>query len=276
MTSYDLIKIFEDTQMRIQKDPVLQARMQKSRRDSQLYLEGYVSPVRKVKGPGTVDVVETTTFQCARNLLPYSARIAVLNFANPHEPGGGVLRGAMAQEECLCRCSDLYNVLAQPYFLKHYYRYHLHHCDYFFSDRLIYSPDVTVFKSEDSIPQVLKMPFFVDVITCAAPYLDGSVIRTDRELLDIYRSRIRNILEVAIAKDVDCLVLGAFGCGAFHNNPILMANAFSDLLIRNQYAKYFKHVIFAIKGGRAPQNLMVFQKAFYGSSTQGDHPKIRV
>ena len=178
-------------------------------------------------------------------------------------------RGAMAQEECLCRCSDLYNVLAQPYFRKHYYAYHYHNCDHFFSDRLIYSPDVTVFKSDDRIPQVLEKPFFVDVITCAAPYLNGHIVKTDEELLCIYRSRIRNILEVAMSKNVDCLILGAFGCGAFHNDPKLMAKAFSDLLLQEQYAKYFEKVIFAIKRtGSFCQNLCSFKEAFHGISDE--------
>lgn len=271
MTAYELIMIFKDTQEIINNSSALQEQMLQSQSRSRLYLDGYVSPIRRVKGTGNVSVVENTTFQCARDLLPTSSKIAVLNFANPHEPGGGVHRGAMAQEECLCRCSDLYNVLAQPYFQKHYYAYHYHNCDYFFSDRLIYSPDVTVFKSDDRIPQVLEEPFFVDVITCAAPYLDGHIVKTDKELLSMYKSRIKNILEVAMSQEVDCLILGAFGCGAFHNDPKLMAKAFSDLLIHEQYAKYFENVIFAIKRtGRFCQNLCSFEEAFYGASVTGN------
>lgn len=267
MTANDLIQIFEDTQKTIKDNPLFQQRLLQSQSGSQLYLEEYTSPIRSIRSAGKVEVVASTTFQCARDLHPQFGRIAVLNFANPHEPGGGVLRGAMAQEECLCRCSDLYNVLAQPYFLKHYYHYHYHNCDYFFSDRLIYSPGVTVYKSDDTIPQLLDSPFSVDVITCAAPYLDEFSTTTDEELLDIYKSRIKNILEVAMSTQVDCLILGAFGCGAFHNNPDLMARAFADLLIRDQYAKFFEKVMFAIKRtGRFCQNLRSFEQAFCGTA----------
>ncbi len=263
MTSYDLVSIFEDTQNIIQITPALRAQMLKSQSGSQLFLEEYESPIRSVRGCGTVEVVENTTFRCARELRPKFSNVAVLNFANPLEPGGGVKRGAMAQEECLCRCSDLYNVLDQAYFQKHYYQYHYHNCDYFFSDRLIYSPDITVFKSDDSPPERLDDPFSVDVITCAAPYLNGYATKTDEELMDIYRSRIKNILEAAMSKEVDCLILGAFGCGAFRNDPNLMAKAFADLLIGDQYAKFFEKVVFAIKKDSTfCPNLNAFQRAF--------------
>lgn len=262
MANY-LVNVFEDTQKMIVQDPVLQEQMQNSQRSSQLYLEGYVSPVRKVKSARNVEVVENTTFQCAREHLPQAGKIAVLNFANPHNPGGGVRHGAMAQEECLCRCSDLYNVLAQPYFKKHFYQYHYRNCGSLCSDRLIYSPSITVFKSDDTIPQKLDEPFFVDVITCAAPYLDGYSTETNDTLMDIYRSRIRNILEVAISKDVDILILGAFGCGVFHNDPALMSNAFSQLLIKEGYAQFYEKVVFAIKStGSCCPNLYAFREAF--------------
>ena len=263
MTAVDLVKIFEETQKMIRNTPALYKQMIISQSNSQLFLEEYVSPIRMVRGAGEVEIIENSTFQCARELYRQFSKIAVLNFANPHEPGGGVRRGAMAQEECLCRCSDLYNVLAQPYFLKHYYQYHYQSCDYYFSDRLIYSPDITVIKSDDSLPQVLDSPFCVDVITCAAPYITDSADKTADELLVIYQSRIKNILEVAMSKNVDCLILGAFGCGAFHNNPDIMAKAFAQLLVQEQYAKFFKKVVFAIKRtGNFCPNIYSFEQAF--------------
>ena len=114
---------------------------------------------------------------------------------------------------------------------------------------------------------MLDSPFHVDVITCAAPYINSYVSYKTDELMNRYSTRIRNILEVAMSKEVDCLILGAFGCGAFHNAPNLMAKAFADLLIGEQYAKYFESVVFAIKRtGTFCQNLCAFQEAFYGIS----------
>lgn len=262
MTAFELLQVFEDTQNIIKTTSSFNTQMITSQKESQLFLEGYIAPDRTMRGDGKIDVVKNTTFQCARELFSQFRKIAVLNFANPHEPGGGVRRGAMAQEECLCRCSTLYPVLAQPYFLKHFYQYHYQNCDYFFSDRLIYSPLVTVIKSDDSVPKLLESPFFVDVITCAAPYLSGGENKTNKELMEIYKSRIINILEVAMSKGVDCLILGAFGCGAFHNDPKLMAKAFADVLIRKRYAGFFAKVVFAIKGSDdTDPNLEAFREA---------------
>lgn len=267
-----MIDVFEDTQNRIAEDPTLQAQLLSSQAASQLYLENYVSPIRRINGRGIVDIVEGTTLQCARELYSRFSKVAVLNFANPHEPGGGVWCGAMAQEECLCRCSDLYNILSQPYFLEHYYQYQYEQCDDFFSDRLIYSPAVTIFKSDDSIPELLEKPFFVDVITCAAPYLNGYEGKTDDVLIGLYMSRIRNILEVSMSKEVSCLILGAFGCGAFHNDPRLMANAFSGLLIQEEYARFFEKVVFAIKRTEDPcRNLRAFEEAFASATARDSY-----
>lgn len=96
-------------------------------------------------------------------------------------------------------------------------------------------------------------------------------MQPDKDLLNIYESRIKNILEVAMSNDVDILILGAFGCGAFHNNPYVMVKAFYNLLIRDQYAQYFRKVKFAIKrSGEFCENLCAFEEAFYGLSAEGN------
>ena len=262
---YDaLIESFHDTRMRFKNDPQLAQKTRQMKERSRLYRGGVVSPQRAIKGESRCEVVEDTTFRCAQGLLEAGKRVAVLNFANPHEPGGGVKRGAMAQEECLCRSSNLFLALDQYPFERDYYKWHRRNGDDMFSDRLIYSPGVTVIKSDDEIPVLLDSPFEVDVITCAAPYLRfGQALRDVRALTDIYRRRIRNILETAMSYGVDRLVLGAFGCGAFHNDPALMAGAFYDLLIREGYAARFERVVFAIKAdGRGRANYETFAREF--------------
>ena len=119
------------------------------------------------------------------------------------------------------------------------------------TDAIIYSPGVTVFKSDDVLPVPLAEPFCVDVLTCAAPYVNPDRKKPIplEKLEDTFNHRIRNILEVAAANGADNLVLGAFGCGAFNNPPDLVAGCFRYYLVDKGYRDYFKRVVFAIKGG---------------------------
>ena len=258
MKSADLVNIFEDTQSIIRAHDVLRISTQASREKNKMYDSSFSAQERKVKSLEiNVRIIEGSTFDTARTFT--NGKVAVLNFANPHEPGGGVKRGARAQEECLCRCSNLYNVLATELLSQFYYKWHKQNTNYLFSDRVIYSQNIQIIKSDDY--QLLDFPFSVDVITCAAPY---NVYGFDRELLkSTYESRITNILEAAIDNDVDIIVLGAFGCGAFHNPPELMAEAFKEILINKGYYKFFEDVVFAIiNANRFDRNFAIFQEIF--------------
>ena len=122
-----------------------------------------------------------------------------------------------------------------------------------------------MFKTDDEKPEDLNDWYQVDVITCAAPYYNPGRKRpvSYDKLRDVFFGRIRNILEVAAANDVDILVLGAFGCGAFNNPPDLVAETFHQLLIDMGYGKYFRRVIFAIKGREGDNpNMTAFQNVF--------------
>ena len=183
-----------------------------------------------------------TTFHCAQKMIEDGKKVAVLNFANAYRPGGGVKEGAMAQEECLCRSSNLYEALTIPYMIRHYYKWNEKNTGDMSSNRIIYSPNVTVFKSDDGYPENLEKWFQVDVLTCAAPYYDKSKkkpVSLDK-LAEVLNHRIRNKLEVAIANQVDYFILGAFGCGAFHNPPELVASIFYKLLVEQGYGGYFR------------------------------------
>lgn len=107
--------------------------------------------------------------------------------------------------------------------------------------------------------------FNVDVITCAAPYYDKHKKKpvTKEKLHQVFFDRIKNILEVAAANDIDILILGAFGCGAFNNPPEMVAEIFRFWLVDKGCAKYFKKVIFAIKKSEGPDvNYDTSSKAF--------------
>ena len=130
-----------------------------------------------------------------------------------------------------------------------YYDYHSKLNSHLYSDRLIYTRDVTVFKNDSAIPAKLPREnwFHVDVITCAAPYLGSSKYTNPTVLRHLFRTRIKNILEAALDNQVETIVLGAFGCGAFKNPVRLVAEEFKSVIESGQYCKRFKNIVFAIK-----------------------------
>ena len=87
---------------------------------------------------------------------------------------------------------------------------------------------------------------------------------SDAELYDIHLSRAKRICEVAAANGVDTLVLGAFGCGAFCNDPWVVANAFKDAL--TEMGGYFETIEFAIASapGTESENFRAFRTTLFG------------
>lgn len=274
MSRENRIACFEDTLMRCNSDE-LGAQTAQAVIASRVYPGNFVSArLYKVRETEII-VTESTSFAAAREYLD-CGRVAVLNFANPHYPGGGVTQGAMAQEECLCRSSNLYPCLCGDGVFGDFYSYHRTKTDYDFSDRLIYTPGVTVFKDDSPVPQPLNREewFQVDVITCAAPYLAKRRYVNQTVLKNRFKRRIRNILEAAIENEAEVLILGAFGCGAFGNPPRVVAQAFREVLTEHRYMTAFARVVFAIKSsvGGDPYtvcpNIAAFQQEFCERSTE--------
>ncbi|XZE54583.1 TIGR02452 family protein [Planctomycetaceae bacterium SH139] len=183
-----------------------------------------------------VQVSNETTFAVARRLQQDGHRPLSLNFANGISPGGGFLTGATAQEESLCRLSSLYwTLLSDPMYLYHSY---LHMQDS--SDWAILSPQVPFFRDDSlvALDQLIRL----DWLTCAAPVAGRAEFAKAAELL---KKRIHRVLAIATAYGYTTLVLGAWGCGAFGNDPQRTAEDFLEAL-GEQFAGSFSDVVFAI------------------------------
>ena len=259
-----LISCFQDT-FKLSKEGQLKSKTKQFQRSNTVYKEGFISTVPKRKENGSVIIEAGSTFALSRQYC-HLGKIAVLNFANPENPGGGVHIGDMAQEKCLCRGSNLYPCLSDTNVFEEYYAYH-HNCtNHFYSDRLIYTKDITVFKDDVDVTQMMPSQewFTVDVITCAAPYLAKRKYTNLAALRTLFKKRIKNIFEAARDNDVDVIVLGAFGCGAFRNPPLVVAEAFQDVILAEDYRSYFKKIVFAIKSTSPKDvNWSVFKKRLY-------------
>ena len=181
-----------------------------------------------------VQVCNQSTLIASRILILEGHRPVALNFANGISPGGGFLHGAKAQEEVLCRSSALYSTLLEDPM----YEYHLKRPLPDSSDWVIYSPKVPVFRSDDGLEY--DEPWLLSFLTCAAPYAP-SVPNAG----DLLQKRIHRVFSVAASYQYETLVLGAWGCGAFKNDPYRTANDFRKAL-ENDFSGCFKKVIFAI------------------------------
>ena len=200
--------------------------------------------------PPKIYVEEIDTFQKAKELGP---ECVVLNMASSFKPGGGVIKGAKAQEEDLCRRSNLYPSL-------------LHFEDKYPIPKFggIYTRGVLVFRSVGQY-NLLHEPFFCSCISFPGIKLeDPANIGNEEKFMINLKGKIRGILRIAVLKKHGKLVLGALGCGAYKNPPDLVAKAFKEVLGEKEFEGRFEEICFAIlpdrKGG--DKNKKEFLKVF--------------
>lgn len=191
-------------------------------------------------GPPEIQVSGETTGEACRRLAEDGVPVVALNFASAKNPGGGFLRGTKAQEEDLARCSALHACLLQA---PDYYSVNRACGTALYTDHIVYSPDVPFFRGEDMA--LLERPFPVSVITAPAPNA-GEARESRGEVLDALRRRAAAVLDVAAAERHGTLVLGAWGCGVFRNDPSDVARTFCGLLRSPGYAGLFSRVLFAV------------------------------
>ncbi len=200
--------------------------------------------------------------------------VLVLNLANPVNPGGGVRKGAKAQEEDLCRKSSLLLSLEGPKALP-YYEYNRSLNTFMGSDAVIIHPQVEIIKDENG--DLLDESKIVAVMTCAAPMLDyGKEGMTEEQYEDMLLQRIDGMLKVAAHLGYRYLVLGAFGCGAFGNDARIVSDLFRKALeefnldgMKEKDA--FQRIDFAVLDrSRSQYNFREFSRNFARSGVKKD------
>ena len=270
------VLIFEDTERMCREDKRLAESIINSVKGQKLILENdgtNIDDSSNNEEKATVVVSKKRTFQAAGAYR--GLKTAVHNFASATNPGGGVVKGSSAQEECLCRCSTLYFCLNTKEMMNGFYNPHRAAKDPIHNDDIIYTPGVTVFKTDTADPTLMEEPdwYSVDVITCAAPNLrpvpgnqfnsgDGTkpVKVSDADLLKIHERRLSRILDTAVANGAEAIVLGAFGCGAFQNKPEVVALAAKNVI--KNYIHAFKNIEFAVYcSPRDDRNYKVFERS---------------
>lgn len=217
----------------------------------------------------TIQFKNSTTIEALLEEKDSGLKTCLLNFASAKNPGGGFLGGASAQEESLARSSSLYASLVKDFTL---YNYNRGRSTHLYSDYMIYSPEVLFWMNDAG--DFLQQPVISDVLTAPAPN-KGAMLQNEcmdqlAELEHVFRTRMDKMLRLAASQKVECLILGAWGCGVFRNDPEFVAACFGELLSKN-YASVFRKVIFAVYDrSKSQESFQAFQKAF-GHSQQVRH-----
>ncbi len=215
--------------------------------------------------PADIQVYAATTLEAAARLTAEYRRVGCLNFASARNPGGGFLGGSQAQEESLARSSGLYPCLTQ--FKQMYAHNSRPDGTALYSDYLVYSPGVPVFRGEAG--EWLPQPLLLDIITAPAVNA-GALQRNSPELMPqlepVMRHRLRLVLATAIRHGVEALVLGAWGCGVFGNDPAQVARLFREALADPAIRNRFRRIDFAIFDPKPPHAVLrAFEEALQGA-----------
>lgn len=226
-----------------------------AKRYSQFYYKTFNVSFKRSSTPPEITVTADDCLDAAHKWVNDGLEVAVLNMASRRNPGGGVTSGAGAQEEYLFRCSDYYKFLyryasyAEQYGLtRSHYQYPL---DRNFGG--IFSGGVTIFRENEATGYHLTdKPWKVNMIAVAGMNSPRLVIedgeeRIAPELVEGVKNKIRTIFRIARDRGQENLVLGAIGCGAFHNPPKHVAELFREILCEHEFFGAFQKICFAVK-----------------------------
>ena len=213
-----------------------------------------------------VRVTPSDSFFEAERCKKDGGSVCVLNFASQWTPGGGVLSGWTAQEESLCQTSTLYLNLSCEEAYENFYIKNRKEKNSIGADKMIYSPDVVVFK--DMHGGLMELPILVDVITCAAPDLRKTDISND-ELRSVLHDRYSFILQAAYNNNVADVVLGAYGCGVFKNDPQLCAEVWNEVI--DEYAGCFRNICFPMFSYNSKNFDIFFKEICLKNSANGNY-----
>jgi len=178
---------------------------------------------------------------------------AVLNMAHWSHAGGGFLLGARAQEEDLCRRSDLFMALQ-------YAEYPLPEfgANYTFPVSIIRDSKHTNYRFLKT--SAAHPTYFPQVaVLSAAAYKDPKVGQFWRTKM---RRKVSGLLTAALASGHRILILCAWGCGAFNNPPEEVSTLFKEALQSAKFKGRFKQVIFAMGTRRNDANLDNLSQCF--------------
>jgi uncharacterized protein (TIGR02452 family) len=119
---------------------------------------------------------------------------------------------------------------------------------------MIYSPDVVFFRDDYGN---LMDHVEINVLTAAAPN-NRNVFEKQSVLEAIFCARIEKVLKVAIDTGNRNIILGAWGCGAFCNDPEMVAICFDAVIKSTNWD--IDNIVFAIMDTHEEKLISTFRK----------------
>ncbi|MCR5113734.1 MAG: TIGR02452 family protein [Acholeplasmatales bacterium] len=259
----DLVNVFKDTRSSYIEKNYLISSIKNTKANTKLYDEDYIG--NKVEKDNDAKIILERNYP-TNSLRSYASygRLGILNSGDGTHPGGNVLSGFIGGEENLARVSTLFACLNDETgnLYENYYGLNKK-SNYLNSNKIIYSPGVTIFKKENVIPEELMSTEWVDsdVITSAAPNLNNIFI-VDTELKELFFNRLKQVFEVSAANNIDCLILSSYGINQNINQGIIK-EIYEKLI--DEYKKYFKYIIISLpdSNGEESPEYKSFKKMKY-------------
>ncbi|KAJ6090240.1 hypothetical protein N7486_009055 [Penicillium sp. IBT 16267x] len=204
-----------------------------------------------------VTVRNQDSFTAAKEILDKNplAKVGVLNMASNTDPGGGWLKGSLAQEEALCLRSTLAVTLQDKFYP-------------LTGLAAIWSSKVAVFR--DEVKQWCRVYepskiFLVGVVSVAG--LRCPPLAEDNEQfkhpgdIRVVKDKMRQALRVLAKNNITHGVLGAMGCGAYRNPPREVARIYNEVVNEAEWNGVFEELVFAVLDSKADGNFSIFKNA---------------
>ena len=233
------VQVFQDTEMLCKTNQILIESTKNSVKNQKVILEGDDLPE-----------IDKNRFEQDADLIVSKKR---------------TYEAASAYKELKTNGPDMWNAFYMPHRQAH---------NPIHNDDIIFTPGIKVFKTDTSMPDKMQEKdwYDVDVITCAAPNLreqpsngynsgdgDKKAMISGQELRKLHEKRLERILDVAVMNGEEAVILGAFGCGAFRNQPEIVAEAAANVI--QNYRKAFRVIEFAVYcGPKEDRNYQVFKE----------------
>lgn len=221
-----LISVYEDTVKKCIRGKFSKLDVEESEKHTFMKDFGTPNPI--------FDKMEIEVINCDTLIVAdkyKNENLCILNMASKYVPGGGVAKGAPAQEEELFRRTNYFKTLTRKF-------YEINHPD------IIYSPKVWIIKDDEY--EDLENPWsspFIAAPLLRHPYLQPNDTYYEEDKITVRRI-IEHIFAIAYMYDHEVLILGAIGCGAYKNPPLEVIEIFNEML--EKYNKCFKKVVFAV------------------------------